>query len=51
VLVSTQLRPVERVRAKLAGCDGMLVKPVTRGDVARTLEACGLSLPADARRA
>jgi CheY-like chemotaxis protein len=51
VLVSTQLRPVERVRAKLAGCDGMLLKPVTRGDVARTLEDCGLSLPADARRA
>lgn len=51
VLVSTALRPVERVRAKLAGCDGMLVKPVTRGDVARTLEACGVALPADARRA
>lgn len=51
VLVSSQLRPVERVRATLAGCDGLLLKPVTRGAVARTLEACGLSLPADARRA
>lgn len=50
VLVSAALRPVERVRAKLAGCDGMLVKPVTRGDVARALEACGVALPADARR-
>jgi CheY-like chemotaxis protein len=51
VLVSGQLRPVERVRATLAGFDGLLLKPVTRGDVARTLEACGLPLPADARRA
>lgn len=50
VLVSAQFRPVDRVRAKLAGCDGMLLKPVARGDVARLLESSGVALPSDARR-
>lgn len=39
-----------RVRAKLAGCDALLIRPVTRGDAARALEACDVALPADARR-
>lgn len=39
-----------RVRAKLAGCDALLIHPVTRGDAARALEACDVALPADERR-
>jgi CheY-like chemotaxis protein len=50
VLVSAQLSPVDRVRAQLAGCDGMLQKPVQRGDVARLLEDHGVALPSDARQ-
>jgi CheY-like chemotaxis protein len=50
VLVAAQLRPVDRVRAGLAGCDEMLAKPVTRGSVARLLDARGIALPSDARR-
>lgn len=51
VLVSTQERPSDRVLSRLAGCDGSLVKPLTRGSVARLLESCGVVFPADARRA
>lgn len=40
-----------RVRAKLAGCDAFLIRPVARGDAARALESCNVALPADARRA
>lgn len=40
-----------RVRAKLAGCDALLIRPVTRGDAARALEACDVALPSDERRA
>jgi CheY-like chemotaxis protein len=47
--VSAQLNPAERVRAALAGIKP-LIKPVTRGDVARALESCGVTLPSDARR-
>lgn len=50
VLVAAPLRPVERVRASLAGFDETLVKPVQRGDVARALDARGVALPSDARR-
>lgn len=39
-----------RVRAELAGCDALLIRPVTRGDAARALEACDVALPADERR-
>ncbi|HRP27279.1 MAG TPA: hypothetical protein PLG77_02465 [Burkholderiaceae bacterium] len=39
-----------RVRAKLAGCDALLIRPVTRGDAARALEACDVTLPKDERR-
>lgn len=38
-----------RVRAKLAGSDALLIRPVSRGDAARALEACDVVLPADER--
>ena len=50
LMVSAQLNPADRVRAALAGIKSPLVKPVSRGDVARALEGCGVSLPSDARR-
>jgi CheY-like chemotaxis protein len=50
VLVTRPLRPVERVRAELVGCDEIVVKPAQRGDVARALDTRGVPLPADARR-
>lgn len=50
IIVSGPTRPVERVRATLAGSDAFLVKPVTRGSVAQALEACNVALPADSRR-
>jgi CheY-like chemotaxis protein len=50
LIVSAQLNPADRVRAALAGIKAPLVKPVSRGDVARALEGCGVSLPSDARR-
>jgi CheY-like chemotaxis protein len=50
LIVSAQLNPADRVRAALAGIQAPLVKPVSRGDVARALEGCGVSLPSDARR-
>ena len=48
--VSSNARPSERVRAALAGSDAFMTKPLSRGDVARALEACCIVLPADARR-
>ena len=50
VLVAGRLRPVDQVRATLAGCDDVLQKPVTRGSVASVLDARGITLPSDARR-
>ena len=50
VLVSAPLNAVDRVRAQLLGFDGMLCKPVQRGDVARVLDASGVALPLDERR-
>lgn len=50
IVVSGSKRPVERVRATLAGSDAFLSKPVTRGSVAQALEACGVVLPTDSRR-
>jgi CheY-like chemotaxis protein len=50
LLVTARLRPADRVRAALAGVAAPLIKPVTRGDVARALESCDVLLPADARR-
>ena len=48
--VTAELQPADRVRAALAGVNSPLIKPVTRGDLARALEACDVVLPADARR-
>ena len=50
IIVTGAARPVERVRAELAGCDAFLLKPVSRGSVAQALEACGVPLPIDSRR-
>jgi CheY-like chemotaxis protein len=50
LIVSAQLDPADRVRAALAGVNLPLIKPVSRGDVARALESCSVVLPADARR-
>ena len=50
IVMSGIARPVERVRAALAGCDAYLAKPVTRGDLARALESCSVPLPLDSRR-
>ena len=50
IVVTGSARPLERVRAELAGCDAFLHKPVSRGAVAQALEACGVALPIDARR-
>jgi CheY-like chemotaxis protein len=51
IIVSGRLDPSDQVRARLAGADVHLTKPLSRGDVARSLESCGVGLPADARRA
>lgn len=50
VLMSRRVRPADRVRAALARSDMLLAKPLSRGDVARALESCGVALPADERR-
>ncbi|MDH3208899.1 MAG: hypothetical protein OEM00_00545 [Burkholderiaceae bacterium] len=49
VLVSGQATATARVQAKLAGCDAFLIEPVTRGDLVRALESCGVALPTDPR--
>jgi CheY-like chemotaxis protein len=51
VLVAAQLRPMDRVRAELAGCDEAIPAPVSRGSVAQLLDARGIRLPSDPRRA
>jgi DNA-binding response OmpR family regulator len=50
IIVGSGARPVERVRASMAGADQFLVNPASRGDVARALVACGVELPSDPRR-
>jgi CheY-like chemotaxis protein len=50
VLMASQVRPADRVRAALARSDLLLVKPLTRGDVARALESCSVVMPVDERR-
>jgi len=50
MLLSDRDSAAGRVRAKLAGCDAFLVRPVERGAVARVLESCNVAMPADARR-
>ena len=49
VVVSDTREPADPVRARLAGADVHLVKPLERGDVVRALETCGVLLPVDAR--
>jgi len=51
IVVTGRVDPSDQVRARLAGADVHLTKPLSRGDVARSLEGCGVGLPADARRA
>lgn len=51
VIVGSGARPVERVRARLAGADEFLDKPASRGGLARALDTCGVAMPADPRRA
>jgi CheY-like chemotaxis protein len=50
MLVAAQLGSTDRVRAGLAGCNEVIVGEVSRGSVARALEARGIALPSDARR-
>jgi len=50
VVASRGLTAVDRVRAKLAGCDDVLAKPMTRGSVASVLDLHDIVLPADPRR-
>ena len=50
LLVRAHLDPADRVRAVLAGIGEPLIKPVSRGNVARALESFGVVFPADARR-
>lgn len=50
LLLSASGSASEGVRARLAGCDAFLTQPVSRGDVARALEACSVPLPAEPRR-
>lgn len=51
VLVAEQLNSTDRVRAGLAGCNEVIVGSISRGSVAGALEARGITLPSDARRA
>jgi CheY-like chemotaxis protein len=48
-LMSSNPKPVDRVRAALAGGSAFLVKPLRRGDVAKVIEACGIAMPHDHR--
>jgi CheY-like chemotaxis protein len=50
VLATARLKPMERVRAEMAGCDEILTKPVTRGNLAGALDRHGVVLPADPRK-
>jgi CheY-like chemotaxis protein len=50
LLYASGVSPVGWIRAQLAGCDALLGKPATRGELARVLESCAVALPYDARR-
>ena len=43
-------RHTDRVRMQLAGADAVMLRPVSRGDLARALDACSLALPRDPRQ-
>ena len=49
IVLCSNAHPADRVRAALVGAGAVLAKPVARGPVARALETCGITLPADAR--
>lgn len=48
-LLATALRPADRVRALLAGCDEVIASPPSRGAVAGALDRRGVALPLDDR--
>lgn len=48
-LLATALRPADRVRALLAGCDEVIASPPSRGAVAGALDRRGVTLPRDDR--
>lgn len=50
IVIDGGRRPVDRVRASMAGADQVLIRPASRGAVARALDACGMPLPSDPRR-
>jgi CheY-like chemotaxis protein len=50
VLTTTRLKPMDRVRAELARCEEIILKPVTRGSIAGVLDSRGIALPADRRQ-
>ena len=51
IILGAASRPVERVRASMAGADQFLARPASRGALAKALDACGVALPSDPRRA
>ena len=50
VLTIKCLKPMDRVRAELAGCEEIILKPVTRGSIAGVLDSRGIALPTDRRQ-
>ncbi|MCW5657379.1 MAG: response regulator transcription factor [Burkholderiaceae bacterium] len=50
VLAAPELSATDRVRAGLAGVNELVIGAVTRGSVAKVLDARGVALPSDARR-
>jgi CheY-like chemotaxis protein len=50
VLTTTRLKPMDRVRAELARCEEIILKPVTRGSIAGVLDSRGIVLPTDRRQ-
>lgn len=49
IAVGDRRRHADRIRMQLAGADRMLFRPVSRGDIARALDDCGLRMPRDPR--
>lgn len=50
VLTATILQPMDRVRAELAGCEEIILKPVTFSSVAGVLDSRCIALPTDRRQ-
>lgn len=50
VMLAQHPRPVDPVRARLAGCDHFVVGPATRGTLALALDAVEVRMPQDPRR-